>query len=118
MELQLVVDKVCNWQVLDKIFSEFASIWMHMKIQGKNQEDSDGQHYKFRPRALRIENVMEVDISALGKFLANENFVEWKELLSEEESTETAGSFRIMDIDRLHSFISSYTLGVAMIKGV
>ncbi|OMO78608.1 hypothetical protein CCACVL1_14268 [Corchorus capsularis] len=147
-----------SFTVLDKIFSEFAHIWMHMKIQGKNQEDSDGQHYKFRARVFRIENVMEVDISALGKFLANESFIEWKELLSEEESTETIedrekhenledewslmeesilinminmhnqlfgsidlvlspGSFQITDMDRLHSFIGSYTLGVAMIKG-
>ena len=59
-----------------------------MKIQGKNQDDLDGQSYKFRPRAFRIENVMEVDISALGKLLANDNFIEWQELLSEEESTE------------------------------
>ncbi|XVF27001.1 hypothetical protein REPUB_Repub14bG0069100 [Reevesia pubescens] len=147
-----------SFKLLDKIFSGFASIWMHMKIEGKNQEDLDGQSYKFRPRAFRIENVMEVDISALGKLLANDNFLEWQELLSDEESTEmmedgekhenlqdewkimeesilinmismhnqlfgssdlihTPGSFQVTDVDRLHSFIGSYTLGVEMIKG-
>ncbi|OMO93497.1 hypothetical protein COLO4_16853 [Corchorus olitorius] len=59
-----------SFMVLDKNFSRFASIWMHMKIQWKNQEDS-GQHYKFRPRAFRIENVMEVDLSALGRTKEN-----------------------------------------------
>ncbi|XP_022715201.1 midasin isoform X4 [Durio zibethinus] len=153
-----LVDNV-SFKLLDKIFSGFASIWMHMKIQGKNQENLDGQSYKFRPRAFRIENVMEVDISALGKLLANDNFIEWQELLSDEESTEmiedeekheklqdewnlmeesilisminmhnqlfgssdlvvTPGSFQITDVDRLHSFIGSYTLGVGMIKGL
>lgn len=73
---------------MDKIFSAFASIWVDMKIQGRNQEDLDVQSYKFRPRAFRIEDVMEVDISALGKLLVNDNFIEWQELMSEEESTE------------------------------
>lgn len=59
-----------------------------MKIQGKNQEDLHGQSFKFRPRAFRIENVMEVDISALGKLLSSDNFTEWQQLLSDEESTE------------------------------
>ncbi|XP_017978548.1 PREDICTED: midasin [Theobroma cacao] len=147
-----------SFKLLDKIFSGFASIWMHMKIQGKNQEDRDCQPYKFRPRAFRIENVMEVDISALGKLLANDNFIDWQELLSEEESTKmmedgekheniedewnlmeesilifminmhnqlfgsadlvlSPGSFQITDVDRLQSFIGSYTLGVGMMKG-
>ncbi|XVF74359.1 hypothetical protein PTKIN_Ptkin13bG0104300 [Pterospermum kingtungense] len=146
-----------SFKLLDKIFSAFASIWVDMKIQGRNQEDLDGQSYKFRPRAFRIENVMEVDISALGKLLVNENFIEWQELLSEEESTEmmqdgekienleddwnlieesmlinminthnqlfgssdlvvAPGFFQIRDVDRLHSFVGSYTLGVGMIK--
>ncbi|OMO63549.1 Carbon-nitrogen hydrolase [Corchorus olitorius] len=42
--------------------------------EGKNQEDNDGQHYKFRPRAFRIENVMKVDISALGRLFLDCNF--------------------------------------------
>ncbi|XP_040935632.1 midasin isoform X2 [Gossypium hirsutum] len=147
-----------SFMLLDKIFSGFATIWMHMKIQGKNQEDLHGQSFKFRPRAFRIENVMEVDISALGKMLSSDNFTEWQQLLSDEESTEimeegernenlqdewslmeesilinmihihnqlfgssnlvlTPGSFQITDVDRLHSFSGSYTLGVGMIKG-
>ncbi|GMI74246.1 MIDASIN 1 [Hibiscus trionum] len=79
-----------SFRLLDKIFSGFANIWMCMKIEGKNQEDLDGQSFKFRPRACRIENVMEVDISALGKLLSSDNFIEWQELLSDTESTEMA----------------------------
>ncbi|KAK8664402.1 hypothetical protein V6N13_084194 [Hibiscus sabdariffa] len=147
-----------SFRLLDKIFSGFASIWMCMKIQGKNEEDLDGQSFKFRPRACRIENVMEVDVSALGKLLSSDNFIEWQELLSDTESTEmmeegeknenlqdewslmeesilinmihmhnelfgsndlvlTPGSLQITDVDRLHSFMGSYTLGVGIIKG-
>ncbi|XVF62727.1 hypothetical protein PTKIN_Ptkin09bG0031200 [Pterospermum kingtungense] len=155
--LQVKVALYNNVLLLEKIFSTFASIWVDMKIQGRNQEDLDGQSYKFRPLAFRIENVKEVDISALGKLLVNDNFIQWQELLSEEESTETMqdgekmenleddwnlieesilinminmhnqlfgssdlvvapGSFQIRDVDRLHSFIGAYTLGVGMIK--
>ncbi|KAE8674161.1 Mitochondrial substrate carrier family protein [Hibiscus syriacus] len=152
-----------SFRLLDKIFSGVASIWMCMKIQGKNQEELDGRSFTFRPRACRIENVMEVDISALGKLLSSDNFIEWQELLSDAESTEmarplhsytasfccscgdewslmeesilinmihmhnqlfgssdlvlTPGSLQITDVDRLHSFMGSYTLGVGMIKG-
>ncbi|GLT49686.1 hypothetical protein SLA2020_232280 [Shorea laevis] len=78
----------CSFKLLDNIFSRFASIWMNMKIQGKNQEDFASQVYKFKPRALQIEDVMEVDVSALGKLLGSDNLMEWKELLCEEEYKE------------------------------
>lgn len=77
-----------SFKLLDNIFSGFASIWIDMKIQGKNQENLAAQVYKFKPRAFQIESVMEVDVSALGKLLASDNLMEWKELLSEEEYIE------------------------------
>ncbi|XVF62743.1 hypothetical protein PTKIN_Ptkin09bG0032700 [Pterospermum kingtungense] len=141
------------------IGQNFLGICKHLGGYENSREESrrDGQSYKFRPCAFTIENVMEVDISALGKLLVNDNFIQWQELLSEEESTEmmqdgekmenleddwnlieesilinminmhnqlfgssdlvvAPGSFQIRDVDRLHSFIGSYTLGVGMIK--
>lgn len=70
------------------MFHEFASMWMNMKVQVKSKEDHDAQQYKFRPRAFRIKNVVDVDISTFGKLFANESFSEWQELLSEEEFLE------------------------------
>ena len=67
------------------IFHEFANLWMHMKIQAKTKEDYDSQQYKFRSRILKIESIIELDISSLGKSLTNESFLEWKELHSDDE---------------------------------
>ncbi|XP_048323691.2 midasin isoform X2 [Ziziphus jujuba] len=72
-------------RLLDMMFHEFSNFWMRMKIQAKTKEDYDSQLYKFRPRILEIENIIELDISMLGKSLANENFLEWKELHSVDE---------------------------------
>lgn len=47
--------------------------------------EDDSQQYKFRTRAFKIENVIELDISTLGKSLANESFQEWRELVAEDE---------------------------------
>ncbi|XP_048233780.1 midasin isoform X2 [Ricinus communis] len=74
-----------SFKLLDKMFNEFASMWMDMKIQVKSKEGHDGQQYKFRPRAFEMKHVIDVDISTSGKFLSNENFSEWLELLSEDE---------------------------------
>ncbi|KAA8540262.1 hypothetical protein F0562_024175 [Nyssa sinensis] len=74
--------------LLNKIFDEFASLWIHMKVEVKSKEDHEAQQYKFRPRAFKIEDIIEIDISTLGSLSANESFSEWQELLSEEELTE------------------------------
>ncbi|KAJ9190362.1 hypothetical protein P3X46_001577 [Hevea brasiliensis] len=77
-----------SFKILDKIFNEFASMWMNMKVQVKSKEGRDTQQYKFRPRAFEIKHLIDVDISTFGKLLANENFSEWQELLSEDECLE------------------------------
>ena len=59
-----------------------------MKVQIKTKEDHEAQQYKFKPRAFKIDNIIEVDISTLGSLVANESFSEWQEFLSEEESTD------------------------------
>lgn len=61
---------------------------MNMKVQVKGKEDYDAQQYKFKPRAFKMENIIEIDISTLGNSFANESFSEWQELLSEDEFTE------------------------------
>lgn len=58
-----------------------------MKVQVKGKEDYEAQQYKFKPRAFKIENVLEIDISSLANSVSNESFSEWQELLSEDEFT-------------------------------
>ncbi|XP_052182550.1 midasin isoform X2 [Diospyros lotus] len=74
-----------SFTLMDKIFDEFANLWMNMKLKVKDKEDQEGQQYKFKPRAFEIQNIMEIDISTLGGSLANETLSEWQELLSEED---------------------------------
>ncbi|KAJ7963223.1 Midasin [Quillaja saponaria] len=95
--LVLVAHSVANAKLMDKqsflllekIFNEFASLWMSMKDQAKTKSDYNAQQYKFKPRGFKIESIIEVDISTLGKLYATDTFSEWKELLCQEESTET-----------------------------
>jgi midasin len=70
------------------MFHEFANMWMNMKVQVKCKEGDDAQQYKFRPRALEIKSIVDVDFSTLDQFFPNDSFSEWQEFLSEEESLE------------------------------
>lgn len=72
-------------QILEKMFLEFTDSWTRMKTQVKIRENSDSQQYKFRPRAFKIDSIIELDISTLEKALTSEVFLEWKELVSEDE---------------------------------
>ncbi|KAF8388344.1 hypothetical protein HHK36_027010 [Tetracentron sinense] len=79
------------FMLLDEIFDQFAMLWMDMKVQTKEKADYEAQQYKFRPRAFRIENILEIEISTLRNSLANESLCsEWQEMLEEEEFTERA----------------------------
>lgn len=63
--------------------------------------EDDSQQYKFRSREFKIENVIELDISTLGKSLANESFLEWKELVLEDEQSVRYGNY-------LYIFLQGY----------
>lgn len=58
---------------------------MEMKFQAKTKADNLPGLYKFRSRDFKIESVMEVDISALGKYFPNESFSEWQEYLADDD---------------------------------
>lgn len=74
------------YQLLHKIFDEFASLWMSMKVHAKSKSDYNAQQYKFKPRAFQIESVIEVEIPALANSSATETFSEWKEFAFEDKS--------------------------------
>ncbi|KAG1362520.1 Midasin [Cocos nucifera] len=61
----LVMDKA-SFLLLDDIFGHFTSLWMNMKSQKKAKEDGEAQHYKFRPRSVKIEDILVGDISQLS----------------------------------------------------
>ncbi|KAJ9568543.1 hypothetical protein OSB04_004509 [Centaurea solstitialis] len=77
-----------SFKLLDRMFDAFADLWMKMKIQVRTKEELDSQQYRFKPRAFDIKNVIEMDVSTLESSIANEAFLEWKELASEEVSVE------------------------------
>ncbi|XP_028106836.1 uncharacterized protein LOC114305901 [Camellia sinensis] len=61
---------------------------MNMKVEVKTKEDHEARQFKFKPRAFKIENIMEIDISTLGGSLENEILSDWQELLSDEKVAE------------------------------
>ncbi|XP_071901315.1 midasin-like isoform X1 [Coffea arabica] len=77
-----------SFRLLDKIFGEIASCWMDMKLQLKEKEHDEAQQFKFRPRAIKVENIIEIDLSTLQSSVASDSFTEWQELFAGEESTE------------------------------
>lgn len=72
-----------------------------MKENQVKMREDDSQQYKFRSREFKIENVIELDISTLGKSLANESFLEWKELVLEDEQSVRYGNY-------LYIFLQGY----------
>ncbi|XP_028111798.1 midasin-like [Camellia sinensis] len=83
-----------SFVLLDKTFDEFASLWMNMKVEVKTKEDHEARQFKFKPRAFKIENIMEIDISTLGGSLENEILSEWQELLSDEKVAEKRNAWK------------------------
>ncbi|KAD4889375.1 hypothetical protein E3N88_21448 [Mikania micrantha] len=73
-----------SFKMLNKMFDEFANLWMKMKIQVRTKEEHNSQSFIFKPRAFDIKNVIEIDVSTLESSIANEAFSEWQELADEE----------------------------------
>lgn len=59
-----------------------------MKLQVRTTEDNKAQQFRFKPRAFKIDNMLEIDISALGSLASDECFLEWKEFHSRQEYSE------------------------------
>lgn len=56
---------------------------MEMKFQVRTKADALSGLYKFRSRDFKIECVMKVDISALGKYFPEDSF--WQEYLADDD---------------------------------
>ncbi|CAN0878069.1 MDN1 [Linum grandiflorum] len=77
-----------SFEILDKLFNDFATMWMDMKVEVQDKEGHSTQQFKFKPRAFEIENVVDSDVSVLGSFFSDDSFSELQELLSEDGSLE------------------------------
>ncbi|KAL8100236.1 hypothetical protein AgCh_032471 [Apium graveolens] len=74
-----------SFKILDTIFDEFSSLWMSMKFQEKTKEEHEAQMYKFRPRAFKMDSIVQVDISTLRSSVGNAAFSEWQDMILAEE---------------------------------
>ncbi|XP_077240383.1 midasin-like protein isoform X2 [Tasmannia lanceolata] len=82
----LVMDKA-SLMLLNRIFDQFGCLWMNMKVQIKAKEDDESQRYKFRPRAFKMEDILEADISQLRTFAADETLsMDWEGMLVEQDA--------------------------------
>lgn len=64
-----------------------------MKSQNKVKEDGDAQYYKFRPRLIRIEDIVEGHFSSLCASDSEESLAsECEEILMEQEFNEVVQS--------------------------
>ncbi|XP_058750373.1 midasin-like isoform X2 [Vicia villosa] len=87
-----------SYTLLQRIFDEFSSLWMKMKVDAKSKSDYDAQQFKFKSREFQIESVIEVEIPALANSIAAEAFSEWKEFSFEEKSTDKMESSEVYEI--------------------
>ncbi|KAI5422495.1 hypothetical protein KIW84_045799 [Lathyrus oleraceus] len=87
-----------SYMLLQRIFDEFSSLWMKMKVDAKSKSDYDAQQFKFKSREFQIESVIEVEIPALANSSAAEAFSEWKEFSFEEKSTDQMESSEVYEI--------------------
>ncbi|GAA0141094.1 hypothetical protein LIER_02318 [Lithospermum erythrorhizon] len=91
-----------SFELFDEVFAEFGKSWMPMKLQLKDKENSDSQQFKFKPRAFRIEDIIEVDLSSLKNSIANEILLEWQESLQDEVSDEVTNKESVETPDDWH----------------
>lgn len=62
---------------------------MQMKLHLRMKEENNDQLVRFRSRALKIDNIIDSDISNLESAVSNENFSDWKEMFSGDELSDS-----------------------------
>ncbi|KAJ6289866.1 hypothetical protein OIU78_025726 [Salix suchowensis] len=110
-----------SFKILDKMFHEFANMWMNMKVQIAVSEwqeflseeesleklEASNEHENVQDEwNLMQETIMKNMICIHNQLFGSTNLVLY------------AGTFHVDDADRLHSFTNSYTLGAGMIEGL
>ncbi|KAK9734478.1 hypothetical protein RND81_04G142700 [Saponaria officinalis] len=77
-----------SFRIVDKVFNFFTGWWRDMKVHEETKRDDEAQLYRFKPRAFKLDDVCEIDLSSLSNSFSSDSFSEWKELLHDEESVE------------------------------
>ncbi|KAJ4774203.1 Midasin [Rhynchospora pubera] len=81
----LVLDKT-SFVVMHDMFNQFNDLWFEMKRSKLENEDDDEERLvKFKPRLIKLEDVMEGDVSSLLEPDADQDFMFKNEI---EERTE------------------------------
>ncbi|CAN6468645.1 unnamed protein product [Victoria cruziana] len=85
LKRSLIMDKA-SIKVMDKIFNQFAELWIKMKVQAKARADNESKIYKFKPYAFKIRNILDVDVSSLRSISAAEDWSsDWQDVLFDPE---------------------------------
>ena len=56
-----------------------------MKVEEETTRSSRSQGYLFKPRAFKIEDIYEIDLSTLKGSFSSSSFAEWNECLQEDD---------------------------------
>ncbi|XP_031485697.1 midasin isoform X2 [Nymphaea colorata] len=84
----LIMDKA-SIKIMDKIFDQFAELWIKMKVQAKERVDSESKIYKFKPYAFKIRSILDVDVSSLRTISTEEDWsFDWQDMLFDPEHGE------------------------------
>ncbi|KAL9235481.1 hypothetical protein vseg_010237 [Gypsophila vaccaria] len=105
-----------SFKIVDKVFNFFTSWWRDVKVHEETKKDNEAQLYKFKPRAFKLDDVCEIDLSSLSNSFSSDSFSEWKELLHDEESTEkgstdqseSSGQMNIIPESMMHTVVNAH----------
>ncbi|KAF6161323.1 hypothetical protein GIB67_009210 [Kingdonia uniflora] len=76
-----------SFKLLKDICDLFDDLWMKMKVQRKEKDDLESKHFKFKPRAFKVEDIFKVDISTLRSSFSDESLcLEWHDMMVNDES--------------------------------
>ncbi|XP_068635226.1 midasin isoform X2 [Aristolochia californica] len=80
-----LMDKA-SFLFVDEIFKCFSNIWFNLKSKIRTKRDYESQQFKFRSRAFKVEEILEIDVSGLRDFASDGTLsYEWQEALRGQE---------------------------------
>lgn len=59
---------------MNKVFDHFSRLWFEMKFQVKMNKDLEDQYFKFKPRAIRIDEILRIGMLSLSEVDSDGSF--------------------------------------------
>ena len=56
---------------MNKVFEHFASLWFGMKFQVQRVKDLEDMSFKFKPRPIKIDDVLNIGMLSLNDLDSN-----------------------------------------------